>query len=92
MAYFKALADHLNFAEFDVPRYRPSTTDLEVEEVVFRHNIVAIRKGDNSVPSNVLPPHPVPIVSWFFQHTLLPAARVIRGRAKALRNRKAPST
>lgn len=69
MAFFKELADHLNFAEFDVPSFHPSQTDREIEEIVFRHNLVVLRKGSNLTPSNILAPHPIPITHWIWSHT-----------------------
>lgn len=64
MAAFKQLADHVNYAEFEVPFYHPSALDKTVEEVRFRHGMVIIAKSQNDIPSVELPPHPRSI-RWF---------------------------
>jgi hypothetical protein len=58
MAQFKKLADHVNFSEFELPRYAPSEFDRTIEEVRFRHGMVIVKKGSNDVASAELPPHP----------------------------------
>ena len=65
MAFFKARVDGLNYAEFVLPNYHPSSFDQEIGEIRFRHNLVAVLKADNRKPSNVKRPHPVSWSSWF---------------------------
>jgi hypothetical protein len=70
MTLLKRLADGLNYAEFDIPRYRPTRFDRSIVALTFYHNIVFIQKGPNVEPSNILPPHPRPgrhfrsVISW----------------------------
>jgi hypothetical protein len=58
MTLLQRLTDGLNYAEFDIPNYVPSMTDVSVTSVTFYHNIAFIEKGPNVEPSNVLKPHP----------------------------------
>ena len=60
MAYLERLVDGLNYAEFDIPSYEPTYTDLWVQAVTFYHNLAFIQKGPNDEPSSLLPPHPRP--------------------------------
>lgn len=60
MELLHALADGLNYAEFDIPFYEPTYTDRWVSSVTFYHNIAFIHKGPNVEPSHLLPPHPRP--------------------------------
>ena len=64
MALVKERLDGLNHAEFKLPRYRPSDLDLSITEVRARHNVVAIRKGDNSAPSQMNSPQPIGYQRW----------------------------
>ncbi len=58
MTFLHALADGLNYAEFDIPDYTPSATDQWVRSLTFYHNLAFIERGANLEPSNFLPPHP----------------------------------
>lgn len=60
MTMLKSLVDGLNYAEFDIANYRPSLYDTTIVSLSFYHNLVFIQKGDNTGPSNFLPPHPRP--------------------------------
>jgi hypothetical protein len=60
MTFLHALADGLNYAEFDIPDYVPTYTDRHVRSMTFYHNLAFIQKGANVEPSNMLPPHPRP--------------------------------
>jgi len=48
MGYFKNRADRLNHAEFRWPKVRTSEIDVAVEEIRFRHELVALMRGENS--------------------------------------------
>jgi len=58
MSMLHALADGLNYAEFDIPNYRPSYTDQWVSSISLYHNLAFIQKGPNLEPSHLMPPHP----------------------------------
>ncbi len=58
MTMLQRLTDGLNYAEFELPDYAPSYTDLWVSSVAFYHNIAFIEKGANVERSNIRPPHP----------------------------------
>lgn len=58
MTFLHALADGLNYAEFDVAGYVPSASDRWVKSMTFYHNLAFIQRGSNLEPSNFLPPHP----------------------------------
>lgn len=58
MSFLKSLLDGLNYAEFDLPRYHPTSLDVSIDGLHFYHNIVFIHKGPNLESSNILPPHP----------------------------------
>lgn len=58
MTFLHALADGLNYAEFDIPGYAPTAFDRSVKSVTFYHNLAFVQRGDNGEPSNALPPHP----------------------------------
>ncbi len=64
MALVKERLDGLNHAEFKLPNYRPSALDLSVSGIRARHNVVAFIKGDNSQPSSLNRPHPIPYREW----------------------------
>jgi demethylmacrocin O-methyltransferase len=53
MSYFKALADGLNHVEYPVVDYQPSYFDRHIVEIAFFHNLVIIRKGNNTEPTNI---------------------------------------
>lgn len=52
MSFLKTLVDGLNHAEFPIPNYLPSYSDLHIVEVAFFHNLAFIRKGRNCESSN----------------------------------------
>ena len=58
MDLVKELLDGLNYAEFDLPNYRPSYTDQWITSITAYHNIVFVQKGPNLEGSHLLPPHP----------------------------------
>lgn len=58
MSMLKDLVDGLNYAEFDIPGYRPTETDRNTTSITFYHNLAFVQKGANLEPSNLLPPHP----------------------------------
>ena len=60
MTLLQRLTDGLNYAEFDIPNYVPTYTDLWVRSITFYHNIAFIEKAPNLERSNMLPPHPRP--------------------------------
>jgi hypothetical protein len=53
IAFFKNLADGLNYAEYPLEDYRPSYFDENIVEIAFFHNLILIRKGRNEEKSNV---------------------------------------
>jgi len=52
MSFFKSLIDGLNHAEYPVEDYTPDYFDQNIVEIAFFHNLVLIRKGENSSKSN----------------------------------------
>jgi Methyltransferase domain len=58
MSMLLGLADGVNYAELDIPRYEPTYTDRWVRSVTFYHNLAFVQKGPNLETSNRLPPHP----------------------------------
>jgi hypothetical protein len=53
MAFFKNLTDGLNHVEFPVQDYSPTYFDQHIVEISFFHNLIIIRKGDNTERPNV---------------------------------------
>lgn len=78
MAYFKRRVDGLNFVEFRVPGYRPTAFDRQIDEISFRHNAVAVRKGDNAPADPVDDPHPIPYGFWVRRSTQQVTKRLLR--------------
>jgi hypothetical protein len=62
IGFLQGLIDRIHYAEFDIPGYNPNRFDLSVVGMEIARNIVFIRKGDNSKPSEYMPPHPHGIV------------------------------
>jgi len=60
MTLLQRLTDGLNYAEFDIPNYEPTYTDVSITAVTFHHNLAFIEKGPNLERSNKLNPHPRP--------------------------------
>jgi methyltransferase family protein len=58
MSLLQRLTDGLNYAEFDIPNYEPTYTDVSITSVAFYHNIAFVEKGPNLEGSNMLAPHP----------------------------------
>jgi hypothetical protein len=58
IGFLQGLIDRIHYAEFDVPGYTPNRFDLSVVGLEIARNIVFIRKGDNSTPSEWMPAHP----------------------------------
>jgi len=52
MAFFKAMADGLNYVEYPIWNYEPNYFDRHVIEMAFFHNLIIIRKGVNDEPAN----------------------------------------
>lgn len=52
--FFKQLTDGLNHAEFLIPDYKPTITDLQITGIYFAHNIIVVEKGANNQPSNLV--------------------------------------
>ncbi len=72
MGMVKRRLDGLNHAELQRPNVRPSELDRRIVEIRARHNLVAFRFGDNTAPSTMNPPHPLPLGDWV-RDDLLPA-------------------
>jgi hypothetical protein len=53
MQFFKGLADGLNHVEYPVENYTPTYFDKNIVEMTFFHNLIIIRKGNNTVESNI---------------------------------------
>ncbi len=62
IGFLQGLIDRIHYAEFDVPGYTPNRFDLTVTGLEIARNIAFLRKGDNSRPSEYMPPHPHGIV------------------------------
>ena len=58
IGFLQGLIDRIHYAEFDVPGYNPNRFDLSVVGLEIARNIVFIRKGDNTAPSEWMPAHP----------------------------------
>lgn len=58
IGFLSGLIDRIHFAELDVPAYTPNRFDLTVVEMDIVRNLAFIRKGDNDVPSTIMPRHP----------------------------------
>lgn len=54
----QGLIDRIHYAEFDIPNYTPNRFDESVVGLEIARNIAFILKGDNTHPSNWMPPHP----------------------------------
>jgi hypothetical protein len=52
MAFFKGLADGLNYVEFPIANYEPNYFDQNIVEIAFFHNLIFIRKGNNDEKAN----------------------------------------
>jgi hypothetical protein len=52
MAFFKSMADGLNYVEYPIPDYEPSYFDRHIVEIAFFHNLIFIRKGLNEEAAN----------------------------------------
>ena len=52
MTYFKSIADGLNYSEYPSHNYKPNYFDTNVIGIVFFHNLILVRKGDNSEVTN----------------------------------------
>ncbi len=52
MAFFKSLADGLNYVEYPVADYEPTYFDKNIIEIAFFHNLIFIRKGNNDESAN----------------------------------------
>lgn len=53
MAFFKSLADGVNYSEYPIKDYEPNYFDRNIVEIAFFHNLVFIRKGMNEEKCNV---------------------------------------
>ncbi len=52
MTYFKTLSDGLNHVEYPVENYTPDYFDQNIIEISFFHNLIILRKGDNTEKPN----------------------------------------
>ena len=52
MAFFKNLADGLNYVEYPLANFEPSYFDRHIVEIAFFHNLIFIRKGANDEKAN----------------------------------------
>lgn len=60
MEFFKNLVDGLNWRELHAPGYAPTYCDLNIEGLLFYHNIIFVRKGSNAEDSNILTDNRLP--------------------------------
>lgn len=58
IGFLQGLIDRINYAELDIPGYTVSRWDKTVVELDVIHNLAFIRRGDNTLPSLLMPPHP----------------------------------
>lgn len=54
--YFKSLTDGLNYREVRRTGYKPTYFDEHIFSIHFYHNLIIMIKGDNTEPSNIVPP------------------------------------
>jgi hypothetical protein len=78
MGLVKQRLDGLNHAEVKLPNYRASKLDTSIVEVRARHNIVALVKGDNTLPSDLNRANPVGVVRWVRDDVLPVGLGVVR--------------
>ena len=76
MSFFTRLVDGLNHQEYPVAAYVPTYFDRHIVEIAFFHNLVLLRKGDNSEATNL------PILIMREQRI---AQRAARGPRQALK-------
>jgi len=84
MGFFKRRVDGLNYSEFRFPGYRPTDLDRTIVEISFRHNALAVRKGEN-VEEPGSPTHPIAHWPWFRRSV----ASTVRRAVGRLRHRLA---
>ena len=53
ISFFKRLVDGLNHSEYPIANYTPTYLDRHIVEIVFFHNLVLIRKGQNDETTNM---------------------------------------
>lgn len=53
MAFFKGLADGLNYVDYPIANYEPNYFDRNIVEIAFFHNLIFIRKGNNDEKANM---------------------------------------
>lgn len=58
IGFLQGLIDRIHYADLDIPGYTPNRFDLSVVGLEIARNIAFILKGDNSKPSEWMPPHP----------------------------------
>lgn len=58
IGFLQGLIDRIHYADFDIPGYTPNRFDLSVVGLELARNIAFVAKGDNSKPSEYMPPHP----------------------------------
>lgn len=87
VSMLKSLVDGLNHAEYDIADYGPSEFDTHIRALTFYHNLAFIQKGDNTEPSNFLPPHPRPATVYRRAVSATPTRAAPRGLRIRLRRR-----
>jgi hypothetical protein len=60
MAFFKKMADGLNYEEIDNPYYKPSYFDRNINGLSFYHNMVFVQKGRNEEGSTQVVDNMIP--------------------------------
>jgi len=58
IGFLQGLIDRIHYADFDIPNYTPNRFDESVVGLEIARNIAFILKGDNTKPSEWMPPHP----------------------------------
>jgi hypothetical protein len=58
IGFLQGLIDRIHYAELDIPGYTPNRFDLTMVGLEISRNLAFLLKGDNSDPSNIMPPHP----------------------------------
>ncbi len=75
MDFLKDRLDGLNHAELKLPNVHASALDTSIVEIRARHNMAAIVKGDNTLPSDLNRPNPVTVSEWLKEDVLPAVAR-----------------
>lgn len=62
IGWVMGLINHMHYTDLNIPNYLVSRYDETIVGVELARNIAFLRKGDNTKPSEVMPPHPHALV------------------------------